>query len=378
MDLLVIGMLVGGLALLALGGELLVRGASRLAAIAGVSPLVIGLTVVSFGTSAPELAVSVQAGLAGNDTIALANVVGSNIFNILMILGLCAVILPLTVDQQLVRLDVPLMIGMSVLVYVLALDGRLDFWNGALLAAGIVTYTIWAVRTSRQESAAVQAEYAGEYAEQPGAPHTLAVIARESAILIVGLGVLVLGSRWLVNGAVALAAALGVSDVVIGLTIVAVGTSLPEVATSVVAVMRKERDIAIGNAIGSNLFNLLAILGVASMVTPGGLTVEPSLIRFDLPVMIAVAVACLPICFSDWLIDRREGWLFLGSYVAYTLYLVLSATQNPALPFYTGVMLQVVLPVLIIVLTLSWIQSLRRGQRSTPAKETDLASDSSA
>jgi cation:H+ antiporter len=378
MDLLVIGMLVAGLVLLAVGGELLVRGASRLAAIAGVSPLVIGLTVVSFGTSAPELAVSVQAGFAGNDTIALANVVGSNIFNILVILGLCAVVLPLTVDQQLVRLDVPLMIGMSVLVYILALDGRLDFWNGALLTAGILTYTVWAIRTSRQESTAVQAEYAEEYAERPGAPHTLAVIAREAAILIVGLGVLVLGSRWLVDSAVALAAALGVSDVVIGLTIVAVGTSLPEVATSVVAVLRKERDIAIGNAIGSNLFNLLAILGVAGMVTPGGLTVAPSLLGFDLLVMIAVAVACLPICFSDWCIDRREGWLFLGSYVAYTVYLVLSATQNPALPLYTSLMLQVVLPVLVIVLTLWWIQALRRGQGVRPATDADPAGDPGA
>lgn len=363
MDALVVGMLVAGLVLLALGGELLVRGASRLAAIAGVSPLVIGLTVVSFGTSAPELAVSIQAGFSGNDTIALANVVGSNIFNILFILGLCAAILPLTVDQQLVRLDVPLMIGMSVLVYILALDGRLDFWNGALLAAGIVIYTVWAIRTSRQESAAVQAEYAEEYAGRPDAPHTVAIIARESAFVIAGLVVLVLGSRWLVNGAVALAEALGVSDVVIGLTIVAVGTSLPEVATSVVAVLRKERDIAIGNAIGSNLFNLLAILGMASLVTPGGLTVAPALLDFDLPVMIAVAVACLPICFSDWCIDRREGWLFLGAYVAYTLYLVLAATQNPVLPLYIGVMLSVVLPVLIIVLTLWWIQALRSGLR---------------
>lgn len=366
MDALVIGMLVAGLVLLALGGELLVRGASRLAAIAGVSPLVIGLTVVSFGTSAPELAVSVQAGFSGNDTIALANVVGSNIFNILFILGICAVILPLTVDQQLVRLDVPLMIGVSVLVYILALDGRLDFWNGALLTAGVVTYTVWAIRTSRQESAAVQAEYAEEYAERPGAPHTPAIILRETGFVLAGLVVLVLGSRWLVNGAVALAAALGVSDVVIGLTIVAVGTSLPEVATSVVAVLRKERDIAIGNAIGSNLFNLLAILGVASMVTPGGLTVAPALLGFDLLVMVAVAVACLPICFSDWCIDRREGLLFLGSYVAYTIFLVLSATQHQALPRYTNVMLSIVLPALTIVLTLWWIKTLRTGLRAPP------------
>ncbi|MCL4859463.1 MAG: calcium/sodium antiporter [Caldilineaceae bacterium] len=359
MDMTLIGMLVAGLLLLAVGGEILVRGASKLALIGGISPLVIGLTVVAFGTSAPELAVSIQAGLTGNANIGVANVVGSNIFNILFILGICAAILPLTVSQQLIRLDVPLMIGVSILVYLMALDGRISFWDGALLATGVIVYTVWAIRKSRQENAAIQAEYAEEFGEPPGTRHSALDVAMQFGLVIAGLLILVLGSRWLVDGAVALAQVLGVSDVVIGLTIVAVGTSLPEVATSIVAAVRGERDIAIGNIVGSNLFNLLSILGFASMATPGGMAVAQSVLRFDMIVMLAVALACLPIFFSGWQIARWEGWLFFGSYIAYTTYLVLNATQSALLPFYTNLMLYGFLPAITIVLTVVGVRAIR-------------------
>jgi len=367
MDLMVAGLLLGGLVLLVIGAELLVRGASKVAAIFGISPLVIGLTVVAYGTSTPELAVSLQAGLSGNANIAVANVVGSNIFNILFILGICAIIQPLVVAQQLIRLDVPLMIGLSVLTFALAFDGVLNWLDGIFLTAGIIVYTTWAIRKSRQETAAVKAEYDQEYGAQTAPNHSAAEILKQALLILGGLGILVLGARWLVDGSTALARTLGVSDTIIGLTIVAAGTSLPELATSLVATIRNERDIAIGNVVGSNIYNLLAILGVAGLFTPGGLLVAPAMLVFDIPVMIAVALACLPIFFSGYTIARWEGFVFFVSYLAYTLYLVLQATQHDALPLFSNVMFYFVLPLVAITLTVVGLRALRT-QQSTLSK----------
>ncbi|GAB4433752.1 MAG: calcium/sodium antiporter [Chloroflexi bacterium OHK40] len=356
MDLLTLAMLAGGLIVLVVGGELLVRGASAVAAAIGISPLVIGLTVVAFGTSSPELAVSVQAGLSGNGDIAVGNVVGSNIFNVLFILGACAIILPLVVSRQLVRREVPVMIGVSLLLALLAMDLRLGFVDGALLFVGIVVYTAWSIVQSRRETA--QAREGAEPVSRSGPGATL----RNLALIVVGLALLVLGARWLVDAATSLARALGVSDVVIGLTIVAAGTSLPEVVTSIIATLRRERDIAIGNVVGSNIFNILGILGISALVTPGGLTVAPSIENFDIPVMIAVAVACLPIFFTGMSIARWEGGLFLGYYLAYTTYLILAATQHDALPAFSGAMAMFVLPLTAVTLLVLGAQALR-GRR---------------
>ena len=350
MSLTVMALFVLGLILLVGGAELLVRGASRLAARFGISALVIGLTVVAFGTSAPELAVSVQAGLAGQADIAMGNVVGSNIFNVLLILGLSALITPLVVSQQLVRVEVPLLIGASVLLLVMALDGRVSGFDGMLLAAAVVAYTVFAIRQSRKESAAVQAGYAQEFGDGAAAIAGRGRLPLQIAFIVVGLAMLVLGAHWLVEGAVAFARMFGVSELIIGLTIVAAGTSLPEVATSIVAALRGESDIAVGNVVGSSLFNILAIAGIASMVTPGGLEVAPALIRFDIPVMIAVALACLPIFATGHLIARWEGALFLGYYVAYVLYLILATTQHAALPAFNTAMLGFVLPLTVVTL----------------------------
>jgi cation:H+ antiporter len=364
MDLMSIGLLIAGLVLLVVGGELLVRGASALAAVAGISPLVIGLTVVAFGTSSPELAVSVQAGMSGNSNIAVGNVVGSNIFNILIILGICAIILPLTVSIQLVRREVPVMIGVSLLLVLLALDGSIGTFDGLLLTAGIIGYVTWSVISSRRETAAARAEYAQEFDEAHLMPkHGPAQIALNIVYVIGGLAILILGARWLVDGSITLARALGVSDILIGLTIVAAGTSMPEVATSVIATLRKERDIAIGNAVGSNIFNILGILGISSLVTPGGLIVAPQVIAFDLPIMVAVALACLPVFFTGMSIVRWEGLLFLGSYVAYTIFLILAATRNPALETFTNAML-LVLPLIAATLIWTGIQALRAQRRA--------------
>jgi len=367
-DIFLIGMLVGGFVLLVLGAELLVRGAAKGAALFGISPLVIGLTVVSFGTSAPELAVSIQAGLSGSADIAVANVVGSNIFNILFTLGICAVIQPLLVAQQLVRLDAPLMVGLSVLTVLLALDGRFQWFDGLLFVTGLVLYNIWAIRKSRQENAAVQTEYAQEYGAQATPPFTLIEIVKNAALVVGGLVILVWGARWLVDSAVTLAQLLGVSDMIIGLTIVAIGTSLPEVATSIVATIRNERDIAIGNVVGSNIFNILAILGLSSLVMPGGLPVVPAMLNFDLIFMAAVAFACLPIFFS-YTIARWQGALFFGSYIAYTAYLILDATQHDALPMFSNAMLFFVLPLVTITLFAVGVRALRNQNQDENSRE---------
>lgn len=339
--------LLGGLALLTAGAELLVRGASRLALLAGISPLVVGLTVVAYGTSTPELVVSVKAGLAGNPDIALGNVVGSNVFNVLFILGAAGVIAPLTVARQLVRLEVPIMIGVSLLLWALALDGRIGTLDGVLLSAGILAYSGWSIWRSRREEAA-RRESAGEGAPPAPAGGTGRGVAVGVAFLAAGLALLIFGARWFVDASVALAKALGVSDLVIGLTIVAAGTSMPEVATSIVATIRGERDIAIGNVVGSNIYNVLAILGLSALVTPGGLRVAPSLLTFDLPVMVAVAVACLPIFLTGWSIARLEAAVFLGFYAAYAAFLVLAAQRHDALPAFSAVMLEFAIPLVAL------------------------------
>ena len=355
-----IGALVGGFLVLVLGGEALVRGASRLAVTAKVSPLVIGLTIVAFGTSAPELAVSVQAALAGDSDIAVGNVVGSNIFNILFILGLSALIVPLVVSSQLIRRDVPLMIGASLLVYLFCLDGNVARWEGAILFAGIVAYTIWCVRSSRRETALIQAEYAQEMLPPVAGA---AGVWLQLALIVGGLILLALGSKALVYGAVEIAAYWGVSQLLIGLTIVSVGTSLPEVVTSIVAACRGERDIAVGNVVGSNLFNLLCVLGLSSCAAPTGTQVSEAAIHFDIPVMIAVAVACLPIFFTGNLIARWEGGLFLFYYVVYTSFLVLDATDSRHATTFGAMIAVFALPLTFLTLLVGSWRAWKTQQR---------------
>lgn len=343
MSLTTLLLFFGGLALLLVGAEVLVRGASRLAAAVGISPLVIGLTVVAFGTSSPELAVSVQASWTGRVEMALGNVVGSNICNVLFILGISALIVPLVVAQQLVRWDVPLLIGVSGLLWVLGMDGRISRLDAAFLFAGVVVYTALAVWQSRREGPDIKTEYAQEYGAE-GQPRPRILV--QLVLIILGLGMLVLGSHYLVEGAVAIARLAGLSELIIGLTVVAVGTSLPEVATSVLAGLRGERDIAVGNVVGSCLFNILAVLGLSGLVAPSGIGVPEAVLRFDLPVMIAVAVACLPIFFTDYRIARWEGALFLAYYAAYTAYLILAAQKHDA-----GVLLGTVMAWYVVPLT---------------------------
>jgi len=342
-----------GLVLLTVGAESLVRGAAGIAARLGIPPLIVGLTVVAFGTSAPELAVSVAAAWSGQGDIALGNVVGSNIFNVLCILGISALIVPLAITSQLIRVDVPLMIGASMLTLLFALDGHIGRSDGAILFAGLLFYIGFQIRQGMRER-----RFANGGQPSAGASARWWL---DPLLVLGGLVVLVLGSRLLVTSAVAIAQAMGVSELVIGLTIVAAGTSLPEVATSVIASLRGERDIAVGNVVGSNVFNLLGVLGLASLVSPSGIGVADQALRFDLPLMLAVAVACLPIFFTGREIARWEGGLFCAYYIAYTLYLVLAALQHAALGAYSSAMLWFILPLTAVTLAVLFARDhLRR------------------
>jgi len=345
-------LLAGGFVVLVLGAELLIRGSSRLAAAAGMPSLVIGLTVVAFGTSAPELAVSLGSTLGGSPDIALGNVVGSNIFNVLLILGLSALIAPLTVSAQLVRFDVPVLIGVSLLVWLMALDHAIGRLEGAVLGLMLAIYLDVQIRMGRRSD--------GREVPVVPAARGRAAFAANVLLIVAGLVLLVAGARWLLAGATGIARAAGVSELVIGLTIVAAGTSLPELATSVLAALRGERDIAVGNVIGSCMFNLLAVLGLSAALAPTGIRVAGAALAFDIPVMAAVALACLPVFFRRQLIARWEGGVFTLYYVAYALYLGLAASGHQRLDGYREAMLGFVLPLTVLTFALiawrSWVK----------------------
>lgn len=345
-----------GLAALVFGAELLVRGASKLATTLGVSPLVVGLTVVAFGTSAPEIAVSVNAALSGNTDLAVGNVVGSNIFNVLFILGLSALITPLVVHAQIIRQEIPILVGACLLLFVLSLDGKISFSESLLLLGTLVAYSAFLIIQSRKQTREVQEEYAKENNNKNkwDAPVYVQII-----LILVGLSLLVQGSEWLVDSAVIFARMMGVSDIIIGLTIVAAGTSMPEVATSVMAAFKGERDIAVGNVIGSNVFNILGCLGITGLVAPMGLVVPLSVLNFDLWVMLAVCFACIPVFISGREIARWEGGFFVGYYVAYVAYLILASKEHAAIPVFSTVMMSFVIPITVITLVVVLIRKPR-------------------
>lgn len=352
-------LLAGGMVLLVVGAEIFVRGAVQLAALIGVSPLVIGLTVVAYGTSMPELAVSLQSTYAGFDSLAVGNAVGSNVANILLILGLSSLVAPLLVSQQLVRLDVPLMIGASFLVYFMASNGHITALDGGILFGLLIIYTVFLIYQSRRENKAVAEEYEQEFGDKPDSSlRTWALIAVQIGA---GVAMLVFGSDFLVEGAVTVARAFGVTELVIGLTIVAIGTSLPELATSMVASYRGERDIAVGNVVGSNMFNLLMVIGLGAVLAPDGLGVEAQALRLDFIVMIAVSIACLPIFFTGT-IPRWAGGMFFSYYILYTLYLVFISTGNPLADVLSTAVIFVAAPATAVWLAYVTYKSWRERQ----------------
>lgn len=350
---------VGGLALLVVGANALVSGASKLALSFGLSPLVVGLTVVAFGTSAPEMAVSASAVLAGQSDVAVGNVVGSNVFNILAILGLSALIVPLSVHVQVIRQEMPIMIGAALLFLAFALDGSVSFIEGAILFGLLIAYTVFLVIQARRAPPEETADYASEIkAAEPGGLMSKWYV--QIWFVVAGLIMLVQGANWLVDSAVVFARALGLSEVVIGLTIVSIGTSLPEVAASLAAAFKGERDMAVGNVVGSCAFNTLGCIGLGGLVAgTAGMSVASSVLNFDLWVMLAAFFACLPVFITGREIARWEGGLFVGYYAAYVAFLILRAQEHDALEAYSSAMLTFVLPLTIVTLV---VVSVRQSE----------------
>lgn len=314
-----------GLAALVLGAELVVRYGARLARRLGIPPIIVGLTIVSIGTSAPELAVGIDAVRSGAGSLAIGNIVGTNVVNLLLIFGLSAAMRPIVMGMQTLKLDLPAMAAASVLLFVLSLDGSLSVFDGVLLFAIAVVYMVLLIAQTRRESALVLAEYAQEYpAERVHGSRRWALL--ELLLLMVGIVIIVFGADWLVRGAVELAEAADVSNALIGLTIVAIGTSAPELATTILATIRDDRDIAVGNLIGSSIFNLTFILGISLFFAPGQVAVEPNLAYIDMPVMVLVSLVCIPVFLTGKRVNRFEGTLFVLAYAAYLSYLVIART----------------------------------------------------
>jgi len=380
MHLLDSGRILLGLVLLVAGGELLVRGASGLATRIGMSSLVVGLTVVAFATSAPELAVTLGAVMGGEPGLAVGNVVGSSIANVLMILGSSAIILPLLVKVQLVRIDIPFMAAFSILFLLLAIDGGFSRVDGLILLVLLVLYIAVAIILSRRDGhvddlrgpgasiATASAGRVGQTARKTGDTMTEAVedveargsIGRDVVLVLIGVVLLVVGANILVKGATGIATAFGVSDLIVGLTVVAIGTSLPELATSIVAVRRGQRDLAVGNVVGSNIFNIGAVAGLAAMISPTGLPVPESALALDIPLMIAASVVLLPLAFTGSVIARWEGGLLVALYVSYLLYTVLAAAERPILQGFTTVMLWFITPLVVLTVISTVIHEISR------------------
>lgn len=308
--------LLSGLVLLILGAEVLVKGASRLATFFGVPSLVIGLTIVAFGTSAPELAVSVKAAFDGEAELAIANVIGSNIVNVLVIIGISSIILPLAIANQLVRQDLPIMVGLSLVLVLFVQDGQLGKIEAGVFILVLIGYTALLFWQGKKQGSDRPNDNTVNESSKPNP------ILKSVLLVVAGLALLVVGSDWLVSSAIKLATSWGVSEVLIGLTIIAIGTSLPELMTSIIAAVKGERDIAVGNVVGSNIFNIICVLGISGLVSPVPLFVGEQLKNIDIPAMLAVAFLCLPFFFTQRILSRVEGGFFLLLYVFYTWFLI--------------------------------------------------------
>jgi len=312
--LLTVLLFFAGLLLLYYGADYLVTGSSRLALSYGIRPLVVGMTVVAFATSMPEMLVSLLASFRGSSDIAAGNIVGSNIANIGLILGVAAMLHPLRVASTTLRREIPYMIFSGGVLLLLCLDGRLTWFDGVLLLALLVVFLLYCVRTARSVTLPAGSEPRLENADEQASP---AHRGRDLVLILVGIVGLGVGAELMVRSAVTIARHFGISELVIGLTIVALGTSLPELAASVVSAWKGEMDISVGNVIGSNIFNTLFVLGVCPLLRP--LVVEPRLLRIDMPIMLLFSVALLPLCGRQSGLDRRRGILLLGAYLVFLL-----------------------------------------------------------
>lgn len=358
---LAIASFLGGLAALLVAGNLVVRGSSDLGGRFGLSPNVIGLTIVAAGTSAPELAVVFQAIAAGDTELAVGSIIGSNIANILLVLGVAGLMGAITVTSRVVRVDIPVMIATSGLLLVFALDHSIDQLEGVIFLLGLAAFTIWTLRRA-----------SGGNGEGDGEAIRASIGLWPTLLrLVVGIVLLALAARLVVSGAEDIAAALGIPELIIGLTIVALGTSAPEIVTTLVAAARGQRDLAVGNAVGSNIYNILLVLGLTSSVTPAGIAISTDAVTLDLPIMVAVAFACLPLVAWDRTLERWEGGVFVAYYVAYLVFLVLDGTGHRAKDPFALIMVAFVVP--LTVLTIATVLYRRHAPRRERPAEVEVA-----
>lgn len=311
-------LLVVGLAVLILGADLLVRGASRVALRFKISPLVVGVTVVAFGTSAPELLISVQAALAGSPDITMGNVVGSNICNLALVLGVTALITPIPVASDSIRIDWPMTMGSSLLLFFLVREGMVNDYDGIFFIVLLILYVVFIIRRSRKKN--IAAADLGIDIEMPNDASRKNLI-KDILLIIIGGAGLYFGSDWFVNSAKDMAIYMGVSERIVGVTVVAIGTSLPELVTSVIAAFKKETDLAIGNLLGSNIFNILSILGITSLIAE--IEVSQIMINSDMIWMLAITLVLLPMMVLNKKIDRYEGLILIGTYIFYTINVIM-------------------------------------------------------
>jgi cation:H+ antiporter len=314
---------VVGLAALVAGAEVMVRGATKIASRLGITPILVGLTVVAIGTSMPELAIGVVAASEGSGALAVGNIAGANVISLLLVLGLSALMLPLAIEMRTLRLELPVMAGVAILLWVLAADGVLSRVDGLILVAGALGYTCAVVWSARRETREVANEFVEAY---PNPATSGRRTALHVGMMLGGIAIIVLGAQLLVDAAVEMARGFGVSDALIGLTVVALGTTAPELVTTVVGTLRGERDIAIGNLLGSCMYNILLILGVICLVPAHGLQLPSALVRVDIPILVAVTLACIPIFISGRRVSRVEGGAMVAAYIAFVVFLL--ATQT--------------------------------------------------
>lgn len=348
-----------GLVLLIGGAELFLKSVDKFGLAWSVSPVVMGLTVVAFATGAPELAISLHAAVDGKPDLVLGNILGSNIANILLILGVAGLIAPLKITQRIIRIDIPAVIASSILLFILAMDGQLTPLDGAIILAALFVYSYFIyrqIRKDRQLNKEILQDTSTELTE----PVTGLFYLKYFSILLVGLVLIVFGSRMMVNSAVEIAGVLGISELIIGLTIVSIGTSLPEVATSVSAARRGDSDIAVANVMGSNLYNILLTLGLTIVIAPGVIDVSPDAIKLDLPIMVIVAIACLPLFWPGKVLGRPEAFGFLFYYAAYLTYLVLISIDHAYKTHMEWVMLWMVIPITIGLIILKFVVDYKR------------------
>lgn len=351
---------LGGLAGLLAGGHLVVKGASRIGARFGLTPMVIGLTIVAAGTSAPELAVVFQAISADDTELAVGSIIGSNIANVLLVLGLAATFGTIHVTSRAVRVDIPIMIGASTALLLMSVDGRLSRADGIVLFGALVGFVIWTLRSAPREPEV-------DPGLQPSAARATTPLRPAVVGLVGGVAVLPVAARFVVAGAEAMATSLGVPELIIGLTILALGTSAPEIVTTLIAALQGRRDLAVGNAVGSNIFNILLVLGATTTLAPNGIAIGADAVALDLPIMVAAALACLPIVLWDHKLDRWEGAVFVAYYLAYLTFLVLDATGHRASDPFALVLVGFVMPLTVLTVVIVVI----RQQRAARARRDD-------